>query len=434
MPAMADSELTISSLTATGAAGQIVLDFVVDNPTANGLPYLFLDHVDIYAASSNNRDSATKVGSSVSRQFIHSGLSKSTTRYYWVKAVNASGYDGEWYPSGATSGVSAETTNEIPDVDQLSDINDDLGEITAGTVTGAPIRTGSGDDRVQINSEINALEVYNNGLRVGEIGGDGNFYVLNISAGTNGPAMFASANVGSPAAAEFVNFGNSPTVKITGKRSGGAALEVENNGGTSGGRYAVKAENSGSGGGTAWLGADNANGGVSLYAPDGVSPFTGMHEAVIAPDDEAEIGDIVVDYRLVARSGISNTLFEVKRSSSLNQKGAVGVLSRRSALEDGAMIGGLPEDSEVRPSLAGFDRATINALGEGQMNVCGRGGNIEAGDFIVCSDMAGKGQRMDMAQPMTFDLMSTIVCRAREAVTFDSADQVKMVAIIYMAG
>jgi hypothetical protein len=71
----------------------------------------------------------------------------------------------------------------------------------------------------------------------------------------------------------------------------------------------------------------------------------------------------------------------------------------------------------------------INALGEGQLNVCGENGNIEAGDLIVTSSMPGKGMRQDDELVRNYT-----VAKARESVVFDSPGQVKMIACTYLCG
>jgi hypothetical protein len=71
----------------------------------------------------------------------------------------------------------------------------------------------------------------------------------------------------------------------------------------------------------------------------------------------------------------------------------------------------------------------INSLGEGLVNVCGRNGNIKAGDLIETSTLPGKGQRQDD------DIVrSKSVAKAREDVTFDHPDDVKRIACIYLCG
>jgi hypothetical protein len=192
-----------------------------------------------------------------------------------------------------------------------------------------------------------------------------------------------------------------------------------------------------------------AGGSWAVYASSGgYGPFTGAHDALLPLGAEVELGDILVDVECIARKGLSDTLFLVARADKPKQKSAVGVcvaapvaLSARIP----AVFRRAPRE-EFRPSLAGFivvdehdpeydvlqgvyALTIMNALGEGQINVCGENGDIEAGDYIVTSSMPGKGMRQDD------DLLrSYTVAKAREAVTFDSPGQVKTVACIYVSG
>ena len=67
--------------------------------------------------------------------------------------------------------------------------------------------------------------------------------------------------------------------------------------------------------------------------------------------------------------------------------------------------------------------------GEGQINVCGEGGNIERGDLIVTSSIPGKGMKQadDIVRSYT-------VAKARESMTFSSSTEVKLVACEYFSG
>ena len=69
------------------------------------------------------------------------------------------------------------------------------------------------------------------------------------------------------------------------------------------------------------------------------------------------------------------------------------------------------------------------ALGEGQVNVCGEGGDLESGDLIVTSSIPGKGMRQadDLVRSYT-------VAKSRESVTFSSPSEIKQVACIYLCG
>jgi hypothetical protein len=71
----------------------------------------------------------------------------------------------------------------------------------------------------------------------------------------------------------------------------------------------------------------------------------------------------------------------------------------------------------------------VNAIGEGQINVCGENGNIAVGDLIVTSNTPGKG--MKQADDL---IRSYTVAKAREAATFASPSEVKMIACIYVSG
>lgn len=170
-------------------------------------------------------------------------------------------------------------------------------------------------------------------------------------------------------------------------------------------------------------------------------PFTGAHDGLIR-NPAIEPGDIVVDVRLVRSSNISNAIFEVALSSQKAQKTAVGVCVFTSDLNERNIPAALLDQDAERdedgqlPSVKGFeqiaaeyDLISFNALGEGHINVCGEGGDIEAGDYICTSSMTGKGMRQDD------DLYHNYtVARARAPVTFDSPDEVKQVPCIYLCG
>ena len=181
-----------------------------------------------------------------------------------------------------------------------------------------------------------------------------------------------------------------------------------------------------------------ADGGGTNYGP-----FTGAHEGLVPLQADLTLGDIVRDVRCISRRGWSNTIFEIDHTDTLNQADAVGVLVWIGpVLEDAhppaALVEGRHDPGGVNmPIMSGayyevaatHQVVAFNALGEGQMNVCGRGGDIAAGDFITSSTLRGKGQRQadDLLHNYT-------VARAREAVAFSHADEVKQVACIYLAG
>ena len=168
----------------------------------------------------------------------------------------------------------------------------------------------------------------------------------------------------------------------------------------------------------------SAAGGGQSYIGDGYLPFTGQHQALIENDAVFEIGDIVYDVCVVYKQDINNVMFEVAVSDTANQS-AIGVISSVRPVDEFSI---LPET--MWETLAGTKNfVTINAVGEGQINVCGEGGNIQPGDLLVVSSMAGKGMKQsdDIVRNVT-------IAKARESASFSSATDQKQIACIYMCG
>jgi hypothetical protein len=175
-------------------------------------------------------------------------------------------------------------------------------------------------------------------------------------------------------------------------------------------------------------------------------PFTGAHDALILKSAHPEPGDIVVDVRVVATKGVSDTITEIAASSTPNQKGAVGIYVQRTEsvpLTLQIIVEVDRRNSEGKlvktpvaelnpiyaPLLETMDTVSFNGLGEGLVNVCGEGGDIEKGDLIVTSSIPGKGMKQadDIVRSYT-------VARARESVVFASSSEVKQIACIYLCG
>lgn len=183
-----------------------------------------------------------------------------------------------------------------------------------------------------------------------------------------------------------------------------------------------------------------------MYVGDGYLPFTGVHEGL--SNITLEIGDIVVDDKLLAKEDISNVRFSQILSTQPMQKGVIGIVS--AVVPSNEIIALEAEQNNLKPpefKLKGQNAQQIanpklkwtpppdkfvlyiNAVGEGQVNVCGENGNIQRGDFIVSSSMAGKGMKQDD------DLVHNYtVARAREDAVFTSPDEVKMIACVYLCG
>jgi hypothetical protein len=217
-------------------------------------------------------------------------------------------------------------------------------------------------------------------------------------------------------------------------------------------------------------------GGLGVKASS-FGPFTGAHDGFVDDNDPAVIGDIMVDVELVIKRSVNDAVTKVAISTLPKQKSVIGILSAKyeanthvpPALTETKQVSVVDtEKSNVLiTTRTGFDYETqeniyetthdsnvyytnttvtstlenyvdyvnthmtcvINSLGEGAINVCGEGGDIEIGDYIVSSSMPGKGMKQDD------DLMRNYtVAKARENVTFSSPTEVKQIACTYHCG
>lgn len=174
-------------------------------------------------------------------------------------------------------------------------------------------------------------------------------------------------------------------------------------------------------------------------------PFTGAHDALLSVGESVEVGDIVVDVDCLVRRGVSNTLCHVRKSDQAYQKATVGVIARINGHLDNTYMPAVFDQNNMMIDDYGnafnqytavyndlkndYNYVVMNALGEGQVQVCGENGDLEPGDLIVTSPTPGKG--MKQADDV---IRSYTVAKAREAVTFASPDEVKLVACIYLCG
>lgn len=188
----------------------------------------------------------------------------------------------------------------------------------------------------------------------------------------------------------------------------------------------------------------------SSYFGGVVVPFTAAHDGLISDYAAVVPGDIIVDMEVLKHIDISNSIVRMEASIEPNQKGVVGVCNEIFAeppqdwqpsapVQD--YVYAMDEDISARPKPSTYDNAGyfpipegmrvlhVNAIGEGLINVCGEGGNIEKGDLIVTSSIPGKGMRQadDIVRNIT-------VAKARETVQFEYSTQVKQIACIYMCG
>lgn len=183
-----------------------------------------------------------------------------------------------------------------------------------------------------------------------------------------------------------------------------------------------------------------------IYIVDGNGPFTGFHEGLIPDTTTVQIGDILFDVGVYQASSISSVTFYVDVANQDNQKGIIGVCSQLYTEPPSNWLtpieppeSGMDENNSPIPvtpiadqtSLVpeGYYVVNINAVGEGQINVCGLGGNIQKGDLIVASTMLGKGMKQ------TDDVVrSYTVAKSRVDVTFSSPTEVKMIPCVYVSG
>jgi len=183
-----------------------------------------------------------------------------------------------------------------------------------------------------------------------------------------------------------------------------------------------------------------------LTVSGGTAPFTGCHDGLMLKTITAIAGDIVVDTGVVvATDGVTDTITEVTPSASPNQKNAIGVFAAISPqipklLQISVIVPKWEHEEWVdtveyklnpiyQPIVDTHDYVAINSVGEGQINVCGEGGDFAVGDLIVTSSTPGKGMKQ-----IDDIVRSSTVAKIRENVTFASPTEVKLVSCIYMCG
>lgn len=343
-----------------------------------------------------------------------------TTRTLAAGAVTA-----DVIASNVFLGIYAQVETIVTDeLDALVITTDMLDAVNVQVLNGTfgTMQTNLTNTRIQITDATNELRCYINGALVASVGAD----VI-----TRG----AFVKVDSPSSVwyPFVATNTSTTGGDLG--TGGGCMVATSRGGyciqagttTTASAISVIGRNIGSGGGRGDLGRSSALGGWAVYAAAGsYGPFTGAHDALVSKSDTFEPGDIVVDGGVRGRR-LSDCMTDVRLSTEPNQKGAWGAFVKRYPLMDE------PPPSMVDQDWYGWglthDLAVVNGVGEGCINVCGLGGDIEAGDLIVTSAMPGKGMRQadDILRACT-------VATAREAVRFSCETDVKQIACFYLRG
>jgi len=167
-------------------------------------------------------------------------------------------------------------------------------------------------------------------------------------------------------------------------------------------------------------------------------PFTGAHEVRLTESFPLDLilgmivsvtGDTIVRKKKDGTVSLSSTLPTVVLSDLANDKKVFGVLVSESPL---------PEDHWYTGNK-GERFGIVNALGEGRVWVSNINGNIQAGDYITTSNIAGYGQ------PQEDDLLhSYTLGKATENVDWDSVEEtvehnseifkVYLMAVVYTSG
>lgn len=484
---MADSDLVCSNLVANSGVGQVVLSWTVTDPVPGRPPYLAFQKTEIYASASNNRLSAFKIAEVSTNGYTHAGVTAGTTNFYWVRPVNVAGVVGEFFPVSTTAGVAATAgsaqpgpgtitavelavdsvtspaiapgavgTTEIADaaiqrakiataaigsaqiedgsivrakigiaaigsaqIEDAAITNAKIGnlsadKITFGTLSGISISAVTINGGTITGGSISGTTITSATLIGGSISGfnfTGSSWYSQGSGGSGTLISGPQAQFTDPSGTVVVSIGSphnfTPALRVAQERASYFAATFQN--------YSAGAVGSSS---VTW----------AFYASAGAyGPFTGAHDA-LWPRSKAlpEPGDLVADDGIVFRGDISNTLSRVKFSE--RGKPALGVFVKELRMSrTAAMNAGVPA-RDIVELRRNYRLVLVNALGEGQVNVCDENGAIESGDLLVASSIPGKA----MKQSDDY-LRASTVARSRETVVYDM-DGRAQAAVIYLSG
>ena len=429
--ATAQTGLTFSNQKELGYGTVVVIDYA-SSVTISG-QFKRQSGTDVWVAPSKFIDGNVIVDGSLTADHLQANtIDASVIKVTGTNAVTASTF-------GAV---------EATDIFTTGTTTIDGGKITTGSISATDITTGTlNADRIS-GGTINGVLI--DGVAI--TGG-----TLNISTAPSG--------YGFPTGSSAFEVTSTGVVWVRSGVFGGTgnfasnnaftAMQVENSstgvaiwglasGSISSHNHGVRGQNTHTNHTSGLVGPSNA---FSFYAEhgSGYGPFTGSHDAIIPLLTDIVVGDIMVDVERASSTDISNTIFKVSQSTSANQKAAIGV----AYVDNGKLSEGYPPTSfvvsrdidtttqeEVIVYTPEWDSVKdthkgilVNAVGEGQINVIGEGGNLEAGDLIVTSSTAGKGMKQsdDIVRSYT-------VAKVREDVTFTSLTEEKLVACIYLCG
>jgi len=307
-----------------------------------------------------------------------------------------------------------------------------------------------------MNSSGYYIKAYdgNNGAYPFVVRGDGK-----VGIGTASP--ISQLSVGGPGIADTGIYGNGTEYGIYGISSqvgvyGNGTYGVQATGwrgvdatGSSVGVYAVGVDDGVySYGSTIGVYAEGGQFGLSaygtssfdVYAPNnGVGPFTGGHEAKLSNGLSTKfksgmIVSVTGESQKKIENGtvaISSTLPTVKLSEIVNDKKILGVFVKTISLSKDHWYVNLskPEDKF----------GIINALGDGRVLVTDINGNIEAGDYITTSNIAGYGMKQndDLVHSYTLGKATEDVEweTVKDTVTYNGKKyKVYLIGVVYTSG
>ncbi len=437
------SDIGVTLFSAVAAIGMVTLGAMAAPPAGfEDLSYMQPAKLRFFRNASNNAATATQIGESTSGVLTYE---TTATYFYFAAAVDPVGNEGP-----RTAGIQCVPKTAQPPANSVGTT-----ELKNGAVTNQKIDDLAVSEAKIANAAISNAKIANLAVDNAKIA---NMAASKLTAGT----ITASISITSPTINGGTITGANLQTASTGSRvmvrGAGSNNDIVVYNGSNSIICAIGDLLGPTGAFGGWtslptLSVSNQSTGYSIdawkgkvRAVDGYLPFTGMHQMLVRKDAELADGDLAASLRIVARDRWSNVLAEVERSSTVGDRRIVGVVSERRAMLASDWLPGLGtrprETREVervppvrRRIMERYDLVTLNALGEGQMLVCGRGGDIEAGDYVCSSDMAGKGQRQNDAAGEADDLLRRCtVAQTMEPVTFDHPDQVRRVAVFYRCG
>ena len=136
---MATSLIAVTALGVASVVGGYILNISYAAPSGQGCrSYMQPAKFEIWEATTNNRAAATKIAETVLPVYTRAGLTTTTARYVWVRAIDPSGNEGVWFPGSASGGyvVSATTAPIQGDLDAIKlDYNTKITNETNSRVT-----------------------------------------------------------------------------------------------------------------------------------------------------------------------------------------------------------------------------------------------------------------------------------------------------------